>query len=342
MNSDGRLSRTGGAAAQMTRATRHATRSAGPVLAIALVMVMVASGAAYGASRPTVKLTPAATGPIRATIKVSVTGCAPGIIKITDTVNGGSQTIRGNGAPAAIVSKGALGRYSVTARCSDGAIGRALFVVNSHRPSVTLSPASTGPVIKTVTVSVTGCPPGSIRITDTINGGSQQIRGNGAPATVVSDGTPGTYSVTAKCSDGETARARFVVHKGNGPIVTLNPSSTGPVTTTINVTVTGCPKGPIRITDTIDNGSQTIRGNGAPATVVSEGNPGNYTVTARCANGENAHALFVVTPSGVVQTGGGSTSSRGNGELTTLGLALLALGATGGVGLWVGLLARRR
>ncbi|MBV8989402.1 MAG: hypothetical protein JO372_12660 [Solirubrobacterales bacterium] len=325
----------------MTGAIRHATRTAGPVLAIALVM-LVASGSAFGAPRPTVKLSPAATGPIRATIKVSVTGCAPGIIRITDTINGGSQTIRGNGAPAAIVSKGAPGRYTVTAKCSDGAIGRALFVVNSHRPSVKLSPVSSGPVIKTVTVSVTGCPPGSIRITDTINGGSQRIRGNGASATVVSDGTPGTYSVTAKCSDGETARAKFVVHRGNGPIVTLSPSTTGPVTTTVNITVTGCPKGPIRITDTINNGSQTIRGNGAPATVVSQGNPGNYTVTAKCANGETAHAVFVVTPGGVVQTGGGSTSSRGSSELTTLGLALLALGATGGVGLWVGLLARRR
>lgn len=146
----------------------------GGVLILAL---LVAPGPAYAASRPTIKLTPAATGPIRATIKVSVTGCPKGSITIKDSLNGGTQKIRGNRAPAAVISKGKPAKYAIVATCSNGATARAVFVVDSIRPKVKLNPTSSGPVTATIDVSVTGCPAGPIRITDTINGGSQRIRG---------------------------------------------------------------------------------------------------------------------------------------------------------------------
>lgn len=57
---------------------------------------------------------------------------------------------------------------------------------------------------------------------------------------IPSTGTPGKYAVTAKCSaDGATAKGSFVVNRGAGPKVVLDPSTTGPVTKTINVVVTG-------------------------------------------------------------------------------------------------------
>ncbi len=314
-------------------------RRLGIVILVLVATVAATTTAAVGAAgNPSVTLSPPSSGPVPKTVKVSVKGCAPGPIKITDSLNGGSQTIARNGAPATVVSHGTPGTYTVTATCSNGAAARSLFVVTSKKLAVKLSPSKSGPETKTVKVSVTGCPPGSITIMDTINGGSQTIKHDGAPATIVSQGTPGTYEVTAKCADGVSAHAVFVVSRGSGPKVKLRPSSSGPVTKTINISVTGCPPGSIKITDTINGGSQTIKHNDAPATVVSQGQPGNYTVTARCADGAKGHAAFVVTPQGPIQTGDGTTSRPG-GPWVPLGIALVILGAAGGAGLF---LRRRR
>ncbi len=288
--------------------------------------------AAAAAGSPSVTLTPPSSGPVPKTVNVLVKGCASGPIKITDSLNGGSQTIARNRAPATVVSHGTPGTYTVTATCSNGAAARALFIVTRKKLAVKLSPSTSGPVTKTINVSVIGCPPGSIKITDTINGGSQTIKHDGAPATIVSQGTPGKYKVTATCTDGVSAHAGFVVSRGSGPKVKLRPSSSGPVTKTINISVTGCPPGSIKITDTINGGSETIKHDDAPATVVSQGQPGNYTVTAKCADGTKGHAAFVVTPDGPIQTGDGTTSRPG-GPWVPLGIALVILGAAGGTGL---------
>lgn len=296
------------------------------------------STSATAASAPTVKLSPTGSGSgTTVTASVKVEGCPAGKITIADTIGGGTQTIATNGAPATVVSHGTPGTYSVTATCVSGAHASAPFVVTKVKgPSIKLSPASTGPTPTTINVSVQGCPPGKIKITDTINDGSQTIKKDGAPATIPSPGTPGKYAVTAKCSaDGATAKGSFVVDRGAGPKITLEPSTTGPVTKTINVVVTGCPPGKIKITDTINHGSQTINKDKAPATIVSQGNPGTYSVTAKCSDRANAQAPFVVTPDGPIQTGGGSTfqKAQGPGWPTGLGLAMLVLGSLGAFGL---------
>jgi hypothetical protein len=296
------------------------------------------STSATAASAPTVKLSPTGSGSgTTVTASVKVEGCPAGKITIADTIGGGTQTIATNGAPATVVSHGTPGTYSVTATCVNGAHASVPFVVTKVKgPSIKLSPASTGPTPTTINVSVQGCPPGKIKITDTINDGSQTIKKDGAPATIPSPGTPGKYSVTAKCSaDGATAKGSFVVDSGDAPKVTIDPSTTGPVTKTINVVVTGCPPGKIKITDTINDGSQTIKKDKAPATIVSQGNPGTYSVTAKCSDGAKAQAPFVVTPDGPIQTGGGSTfqKAQGPGWPMGIGLAMLILGSLGAFGL---------
>ena len=299
-------------------------------------------GAAVDSSsaKPIVALSPTGSGRGETTtIAVDVEACPAGSIKITNTVDNGSQRIARNGAPATVVSHGTPGSFSIKATCSNGAHASAPFVVTKARgPSVTLRPSFTGPVPKTVHVEVQGCPPGTIKITDSINGGSQTITKNRVPATIPSPGTPGKYHVTATCAaDGAGAHAGFVVKRGGGPTVSLHPASTGTVTKTVGVVVSGCPAGKIKITDTINGGSQTIKHDKAPATIVSQGNPGTYEVTARCSDGAKAHAQFVVTPDGPIQTGGGSTFSRGEGPrwMTWTGIAMLALGIAGGLALVV-------
>jgi hypothetical protein len=298
------------------------------------------ASATAAAARPRVTLSPTGSGKGQTTkIAVGVSKCPAGAIKITSTLNKHSQTISGNGKPATVVAHGMPGTYTITATCASGAKASAKFIVTKQRgPSVSLSPSSTGPVPRTVKVTVHGCPPGNIKITDTINSGVQTIKQNGAPATIPSPGTPGTYQIVAKCTaDGMTAGAGFMVTKGTGPTVALDPSSTGPVTRTIDVDVTGCPPGRIKISDTINGGIQMIKRDGAPATIVSQGDPGTYTVTARCmANAVKAHAQFVVTPDGPIETGGGATFSAGSGPGWTLwtGAVLLALGLAGGLGLF--------
>jgi hypothetical protein len=203
-------------------------------------------------------------------------------------------------------------------------------------PTVKLSPTGSGSgTTVTASVKVEGCPAGKITIADTIGGGTQTIATNGAPATVVSHGTPGTYSVTATCVNGAHASVPFVVTKVKGPSIKLSPASTGPTPTTINVSVQGCPPGKIKITDTINDGSQTIKKDKAPATIVSQGNPGTYSVTAKCSDGAKAQAPFVVTPDGPIQTGGGSTfqKAQGPGWPMGIGLAMLILGSLGAFGL---------
>jgi hypothetical protein len=104
-------------------------------------------------------------------------------------------------------------------------------------PTVKLSPTGSGSgTTVTASVKVEGCPAGKITIADTI-GGTQTIAKDGAPATVVSHGTPGTYSVTATCTNGAHASAPFVVTKAKGPSIKLSPASNGPTPTTINVAV---------------------------------------------------------------------------------------------------------
>ncbi len=309
-----------------------------PAPAVAAATTTVPPTATAEASTPTVTLKPTGSGSgTTVTASVNVQGCPAGKITIADTIGGGTQTIAKNGAPATVVSHGTPGNYSVTATCTNGAKATAPFVVTKAKgPSVKLSPASAGPATTTIKVSVQGCPPGKIKITDTINDGSQTIKKNGAPATIVSQGNPGKYKVTAKCAaDGATSTASFAVTHGDPPKVVLDPSSSGPVTKTINVVVTGCPAGKIKISDTINDGSQTIKKDKAPATIVSQGNPGTYTVTAKCADGASGHAQFVVTPDGPIQTGGGSTFQRaqGPGWPLALGLAMIALGSLGAFGL---------
>ena len=296
--------------------------------------------ASSAAASPKVKLKPSGSGKGTSTrIAIHVSGCPKGSIKIDNTIDDSSQTISGNGAPATMMSHGKPGNYRFTAVCHDGTKASAVFAVTTAKgPSVTLNPASTGPKSQTVHVHAEGCPPGDIKITDTINGGSQTIKHNNAPATIPSEGNPGTYKVTATCAaDGDSASGVFVVDSSNAPHVSLDPSSTGPVTKTIDVKVTGCPTGKIKITDTINGGSQTIKHNNAPATIVSEGDPGTYTVTAHCSDGQTANAQFVVGPNGPIQTGGGALAMRGSGPgwPRTLGLALIALGCLGAGGLFV-------
>jgi coenzyme F420-reducing hydrogenase gamma subunit len=296
------------------------------------------ASATAAAAHPKVTLSPTGSGKGQKTkIAVGVSKCPAGSITITSTLSKSSHTISGNGKPATVVSHGTPGTFTITATCASGAKASAKFVVTKQRgPSVSLSPSSTGPVPKTVDVKVQGCPPGNIKITDTINSGTQTIKKNGAPATIPSPGTPGTYQIVAKCTaDGMTAGAGFMVTKGSGPTVALDPSSTGPVTRTIDVDVTGCPPGNIKISDTINGGVQMIRKDAAPATIVSQGDPGTYTVTAKCmADAAKGHAQFVVTPDGPIQTGGGATfSGDGPGWTLWTGAALLALGLAGGLGL---------
>src|SRR6202012_4428905 len=193
---------------------------------------------------------------------------SPALAATTGTVPSPAQTTTTAPAPAAVASS----------------------------PKVTITPTGSGKgATTTIAVGVSGCPTGAITITDTVNNGTQSIAGNGKPATVVSHGTPGTYTITATCTGGSKASAQFMVTKAKGPSVTLSPSSTGPVPKTIKVAVQGCPPGAIKITDTINDGSQTIKKDGAPATIPSPGTPGKYTVTAKCsADAATAHAGFLV------------------------------------------------
>lgn len=90
-----------------------------------------------------------------------------------------------------------------------------------------------------------------------------------------------------------------------------------------------------RILDNRNDGSQTIKKNKAPATIVSQGNPGTYSVTAKCSDGAKGQAPFVVTPDGPIQTGDGTMfrQAHGPGWPMGLGLAMLVLGSLGGLGL---------
>jgi hypothetical protein len=118
----------------------------------------------------------------------------------------------------------------------------------------------------------------------------------------------GTVTVTVRCGSGATAASVSATSFGGPSEVALSPFPAG---------------GPGAFTGRV--------------TVPASTAPGTFAISATCNNGEGGTGTLVVSPTGHVTAGGGSTSDGANVALIAAGAGMIALA---GVGAWI-LVGRR-
>ncbi len=203
---------------------------------------------------------------------------------ITVEATGGNDfTYSLNNGPyqaSAVFSNLPVGSYSIIARSNTGCIGSAQFVVGNGDPcanvNITITAAVTNTTSPTSTDgSINAVASGSSSFQYKLNNGSYQSSG------IFSGLATGTYTVTAKNSNGCTGLAQFGISAGNVcasknivPAVSTTSSDKCSPTGTITVTATGS----TGFTYQLNGGAYQL------LNVFSNLAPGSYTITVKDAD----------------------------------------------------------
>lgn len=217
----------------------------------------------------------------------SISAAASGSSGFTFSINGGSFQSSGN------FSNLAAGSYTITAKDGNGCTGSNSFTLTAPNPCAGVTITVTGTVINPTTGSNNGsinasASGGAGSFTYSLNGGAFQASG------AFNNLAAGAYTVTAKDANGCTGSNTF-------NLVTINPcagvtiSVTGTVT---NPTAPGATNGSIAASASGGAGSFTYSLNGGafqPSGTFNNLGAGNYTVTAKDANGCTGTNSFTLT-----------------------------------------------
>ena len=209
----------------------------------------------------------------------SIAASATGSTGFTFSLNGGTAQASGT------FSGLAVGNYTITAKDADGCTGVKSFAINiAACPTITVAGSTTQASSATATNgSITASATGSTGLTYSLNNGAFQATGS------FTNLAAGTYTIIAKDVNGCTGSQMFAVTAVACPAITVS----GTTTTASNATATN---GSITATATGSTGF-TYSTNGT--TFQATGNftalvAGNYTVTAKDANGCTGSMAFVV------------------------------------------------
>ncbi|MFC4907098.1 hypothetical protein [Actinomadura gamaensis] len=162
--------------------------------------------------------------------------------------------------------------------------------------------------------------------------------GSGSPPTV----TPTSPTTSPTSPTGSPTKTAPPTTSPTGPAVSVNPTSVTTEPTPLSIQV-ACPGGTLGAhVSSSAFGTVPAKGESEVGTRTRAGlAPGRYIITLTCSNGRTASTSLEVvgaggsprpTPTGAPRTGGGSTS-RPDAVLYLTGLALLGIGAAGGVAL---------
>jgi hypothetical protein len=257
----------------------------------------------------TANVTNTATGQSNGSIVASATGGSG----FTFSINNGAFQSTGT------FNNLAAGTYTVTAKNSNGCTGSAQFTVATNGPCVGVTVTVTG----NVTDASSGQSNGSIVASATGGSGFTYSINSGAfqSSSTFSNLAAGTYTITAKNSDGCTGSAQFTVG-------TINPCTGVTVTVTATVTnaTTGQSNGSIVASATGGSGFTFSLNSGAFQASGTFNNlaAGTYTVTAKNSNGCTGSAQFTVGTTNpcsgvtIVVTGSttNATTGQSNGSIT--------------------------
>jgi hypothetical protein len=187
----------------------------------------------------------------------------------------------------------AAGSYTIIAKNSNGCTGTATFTLTGTNPCTGITIAVTATIINPTSTltnngSINATATGSSGFTFSLNGGAFQASGNFINLAV------GSYTVVAKDLNGCTSSAVFT-------LTAPNPCSGITITVTAiltNPTAPGASNGSIAASATGGAGSYTFNINGgtfqASGTFSNLGE-GNYTISAKDANGCTGSAVFTLT-----------------------------------------------
>jgi SprB repeat len=216
---------------------------------------------------------------------------------ITVSATGGSgftYNLNGGTFQSSISFTGlAAGSYIIIAKNSNGCTGSATFTLTGANPCAGISIAITGTIINPTTIltnngSINATATGSSGFTFSLNGGAFQGSGNFVNLGV------GSYTVTAKDLNGCTGSAVFTLTAPN-PCAGVTITITAVI---INPTASGATNGSIAASASGGAGSYTFNINGgafqASGTFSNLG-AGNYTISAKDANGCTGSAAFTLT-----------------------------------------------
>ena len=215
----------------------------------------------------------------------SITATATGGTGFTYSLNGGSFQSSGTFTGLA------AGNYTVTAKNSNGCLGTATVALGSTNPcagvTITVTLTKTDPSPGQSNGIITATATGGTGFTYSLNGGAFQASGT------FSGLAAGTYTVTAKSSDGCLGSAQITLTTSN-PCATINI-----VITTAIVNNTPCvtpATGTITVTATGSTGfTYNINGGTYQASnVFSALTAGNYTVGVKDVNGCTKTAVATV------------------------------------------------
>jgi SprB repeat len=207
----------------------------------------------------------------------SITATAAGGSGFTFSLNGGAFQSSGSFANLA------AGSYTITAKNANGCSGSASFTLTAPNlcagVTITVTGTVTNPTSAVATNgSIVAAATGSTGLTFNINGGAFQASGT------FNNLAAGVYTISAKNGNGCTGSANFTLTAPNvcsGVTITVNNTSTGTTpcetsTGSITATATG---GTAGYTYSLNNGTFQS------SNVFSNLAAGNYTVTAKDANG---------------------------------------------------------
>jgi hypothetical protein len=217
------------------------------------------------------------------TIAVSATGGSGFTYNLNGGVFQSSATFTGLAA----------GSYTIIAKNSNGCTGSAAFTLTGTNPCTGITIGVTATIINpsstlTNNGSISATATGSSGFTFSLNGGAFQSSGNFTNLGV------GSYTVTAKDLNGCTGSAVFTLTAPNpctGVLIAVTATLTNP-------TAPGATNGSIAASASGGAGSYTFNINGgtfqASGTFSNLG-AGNYTISAKDANGCTGSAVFTLT-----------------------------------------------
>lgn len=262
------------------------------------------AGLAAGTYTITAKNSNGCTGSASITVAAAVNPCATVAINVTATTTNPSTVGGSNGSivaaatgstgftfninggafqPTGTFNNLAAGAYTIIAKDGNGCTGTATFTLVNPNPCAGITINVTGTVTNPSTVggtngSIVASATGSTGFTFNINGGTFQATGT------FNNLAAGNYTIVAKDGNGCTGSTVFTL---------TNPNPCAGVTITVNNTATGntpCEANNGSITASATGGAAgyTYSLNGGAfqvSNIFGSLGPGNYTITAKDANG---------------------------------------------------------
>lgn len=231
----------------------------------------------------TATLTAPSTGSSNGVIAATASG---GSTAFTYSINGGAFQSSGN------FSGLAAGTYTVVAKNADGCSGSASFTLVANNPCAGVTIAVNGTTVNPTAAgagngSISATATGSSGFTFSLNGGTFQASGNFTGLAA------GSYTVTAKDGNGCTGSSVFTLTAPNpcaGVTITVSGTTVNPTGASSNGSISATATGGTS-PYTFSNNGGGFQANGNFSGLAG----GNYTITAKDANGCTGSAAFTLT-----------------------------------------------